>query len=313
MKAVFFGTPEFGRQVLEKIAPFHQIILAVTRPDRPAGRRRRISTPPVKDFCRSAGIPCIQPEKLKDPQLIETIAGTGAALGLVVAYGGFLPTSLLEALPGGFINLHPSMLPRYRGAAPVNWAIIRGEVKTGLTTFLLNDEMDAGPVLMQQEIDIGPEETAGELMKRVAEPGADLMLSTIQGIEAGTISPEPQDDSLATFAPMLKKEDGLIDWAAPAREVFNLIRGVNPWPGAYCYHGRNLIKIHRSSPADYREERPGEILYADRQKGLVISTGDGTLLIRELQREGGFAQPFDAFLRGARWRPGQVLSSEPEE
>lgn len=309
MNCVFFGTPEFSRRVLELIINRHKVSLVVTQPDRPAGRGRKLISPPVLDFCRSEGIECLQPQSPKDPGLIDKIRNTGAEAGILVSYGSYIPGTLLDSLPHGFINLHPSLLPKYRGAAPVNWALIRGEKKTGVTIMKMTGEMDAGPILKQKEIVIRPDETAGELLMRLAKPGAELMLEALDEMSAGSLLMVPQDESRATYAPTLKKEDGSIDWTLTAGEIVNLVRGVNPWPGAHTYNGRMRVKVWYASEAGREGGTPGEILVADPRSGLLVAAGRGSVSLEILQKEGGKPLPFGTFLPGARWKVGDILSA----
>ncbi len=311
MDAVFLGTPDFAGLVLRDLAARHRILAVVTQPDKRAGRGRRPTPPPVKEVSRDLDLPCLQPADARGADLPSRLAATGAEVGLVVAYGGYLPASLLAALPRGFINLHPSLLPRYRGAAPVNWAIIKGEEITGLTVIRMTGKMDAGPILGQRAMEILPDESAGELLTRMAAPGALLLDSVLDDLAAGSAFNVPQDDTLATQAPRLRKEDGLIDWSRPAREIHNLVRGVNPWPGAITYHGGDAVKVWRTSPLEAMGGRPGEIVAADPGRGLVVAAGTGSLSLERLQREGGQVLPAGDFLRGARWRAGRILTSAP--
>ncbi len=305
MRLVFMGTPAFACPTLEILLSSHHEILAVfTQPDKPAGRGQRLTPPPVKGLALEAGLPVLQPPKVRPEDLSQYAPG-----GVVVAaYGKFLPRKVLDLSPYGCINLHPSLLPKYRGAAPINWAILRGEDFTGVTTMFISEEMDAGPILLQEATAIGPRETAEELGERLARMGAELMLKTLEGLEAGTLEPRPQEHEAATFAPKLKKEDGLIEWQKGAQEISRLVRGVCPWPGAHTLFREKTLKLWAVEPLleDAAGAKRGELLQRG-PGGLAVATGEGLLLIKELQLEGGKRMSAQAFLAGHRLKEGELL------
>jgi methionyl-tRNA formyltransferase len=305
MDCVFFGTPDYARRVLEGIIPRHAVRLAVTQPDAPSGRGRTLTPPPVKEAALAAGIPVLAPPDLRDPSTAARIAQAGARVGVVVSYGGYLPRRVTGVFPLGCINLHPSLLPRYRGAAPVQWAVINGDATTGVSVIRVAPAMDAGPILAQEEVAVEPAETAGELLLRTVEPGTRLLLAVMDALAGDRAVERSQDDSLATFAPRLRKEDGLIRWDWPSRRIVDLVRGVNPWPGAHTRHGSTRVAVWRAETAP-GSGAPGEILSADRS-GILVAAGSGAVRLLTLQREGSQALPADQFLRGARWTPGQRL------
>lgn len=300
------GTPAFAVPSLRRLAAGgHQVAAVVTNPDRPQGRGQRLAPPPVKEAALELGLEVLQPAALDEPGLAERLTALEPDLFAVVAFS-ILPRPLL-ALPSlGSVNLHPSLLPAYRGAAPIIWAVIRGERKTGLSTFLLNPRVDAGDLLLQEEVGIDPEETAGELEARLAPLGADLLVRTVDGLGQGVITPRRQDQSRVSRAPKLQKEDGRLDWNQPAEALRNRIRGTNPMPGAFTQWRGGLLKVHRSRPATGRGE-PGAVLLADPRQGLVVATGDGALLLTEVQPAGKPPMEGSAFVRGYPVQAGDHL------
>ena len=306
MKLVFMGTPHFAVPCLRRLAASaHQVVAVVTNPDRPQGRGQRLAAPPVKEAAIELGLEVLQPAALDEPGLAEHLAACQPDLFAVVAFS-ILPRPLLEVPRLGSVNLHPSLLPAYRGAAPIIWAVIRGERETGLSTFLLNPRVDAGDLLLQERVAIDPEETAGELEARLGPLGADLLLRTVDGLEQGTIEPQRQDQGRVSRAPKLQKEDGRLDWNQPTEALRNLIRGANPMPGAFTEWTGGLLKVHRSRPADQRGE-PGTVLLADPRQGLVVATGDGALLLTEVQPAGKPPMEGSAFVRGYPIQAGDHL------
>ncbi len=249
MRIVFCGTPQFAVPTLKHLLAQNefQIVAAITQPDRPRGRGQEVSFSPVKETAKAAGIPVHQPEKIRAPEAQELLQKIAPDAIVIIAYGQIIPARLLPIPKLGWINLHASLLPKYRGAAPINWAIVNGETTTGVTSMRIDAGMDTGEMLLQRELEIGPSETAPELAARMSELGAPLMAETLRGLAAGTIVPRPQAHEQASCAPMLKKEDGRVDWSRPAQEIFNRIRGFAPWPGAYTYLPRaNLPHLGRA-------------------------------------------------------------------
>ena len=307
MRIVFMGTPEFAIPSLNILLENrYEIASVVTGPDRPAGRGQKVSQSPVKAFSAARGLQVLQPEKLKDPVFLEELAALGPQLFVVVAYR-ILPPEVLRIPAFGGFNLHASLLPRYRGAAPIQWAIIRGERETGVTTFFLKEQVDTGGIILQARTTIAPEDTAGDLHDRLAAIGAELVLQTVRLIETGKAVPKRQDDALATTAPKLRKEDCKIDWSRSAGEVHNFIRGLSPKPCAYSFYGGKTLKMHRSKlTGEERGGSPGEILRADSR--LVVAAGSGSLSVEQLQLEGKNILPAEKFLRGFALRVGDRFS-----
>ena len=325
MRIVFMGTPASAAASLETLLDGpHEVVGVVTQPDRPSGRGQATTPSPVRRVAERHGIPVLTPLRMKDPGLLERLRGWRPDLVAVVAYGRILPQTILDVAPLGCVNVHYSLLPRYRGAAPMQWAILQGEAVTGVTTMRLVAEMDAGPVLLAEEAPMEPGDTVTSLEARLAPLGARLLMETVAGLGQGALTPRPQDPAAATFAPMLRKEDGLIDWSRPAREIERRVRAFTPWPSAFTWWQRKRIKVHAAtvvpeeradapraeataadSPASpaRRRETPGTVSGAGAD-GIRVATGDGALLLTELQLEGRKRMPAEAFLRGAGLRQG---------
>ncbi|TLY28297.1 MAG: methionyl-tRNA formyltransferase [Ignavibacteria bacterium] len=306
MRIVFMGTPEFALPSL-KILLEHEYPIAavVTGPDKPAGRGLQVSSSPVKAFAQERKLGILQPEKLKEDSFIASLRSLEPDLFVVVAFR-ILPAEVFRIAKLGAFNLHASLLPKYRGAAPINWAIIKGERETGVTTFFLQETVDTGTILLQARVPIGENETAGELHDRLAGVGAEIVLHSVRLIESGKAVPKPQDDSLATPAPKILKEHTKIDWSKGAVEVHDLVRGLSPRPCAFAYHNRTLLKIYRTTLAgDAGAGAPGEIL--DAADRLRVSTGDGVIEILEIQQEGKRKMTAAEFLRGYRLSAGDKL------
>ncbi len=287
VRVVFLGSPEFAVPCLRALYEHHDVALVVSQPDKPAGRGAQLTAPAVKLVAQQLGVPVIQPRSARTPELRDALIGSGAELAVVVAYGKILPVPVLEALPRGCINVHGSLLPSYRGAAPVQWAVIHGERETGVSIMQLDAGMDTGPVLLERRVAVDPAETSGELLERLAPIGAQALLEAITAIAAGTAQPAPQDHARASHAPMLAKADGLIDFALPAAAVAARIRGVDPWPGAQAQLRGQIIKLFRARPVlgAAPGALPGTVL-AIGATGIVVTAGDGAVEIRELQAAG---------------------------
>ncbi len=307
MRVLFYGTPEFALPTLDALLARHQVVAIVTRPDRPSGRGQRLMAPPVKRRAEAAGIPALQPARLRDPEWPERLARFDAEVAVVVAFGQILPKAVLDVPARGSINVHASLLPRYRGAAPVAWAIIRGETETGITTFRMDPGMDTGDILLQEATPIGLEETAGELGARLADLGARVLLGTLDRLD--TLAATPQDQAAATLAPRLKKEDGWLRLAEPARALANRVRGCNPWPGAALMApgGRRLL-LWRATVVPHPGSAPPGTLVPTGPGAIAIATGQGLLLPRLVQPESRRAMEWEDFLRGARLGPGARLA-----
>jgi methionyl-tRNA formyltransferase len=303
LKILFYGTPEFALPALESLRAEHEIVAVVTQPDRPAHRGQKLTPPPVKVAAEAAGLPVLQPPRLRDPGWPERLRALGAEIAVVVAFGQILPQAVLDAPARGSINIHGSLLPKYRGAAPIQWAIIRGETVTGITTFQMDAGMDTGPILMTADTPIGPEETAGELSERLAPLGARVILDTLARLDTLRATPQPAEG--ATLAPRLKKSDGVLDWRRPARDLVNLVRGCNPWPGATTSTPAGPLAVWRARAVD-GAGAPGTLIAHERT--LAIATGAGALLPVEVQPESRRAIAWDEYLRGARLTAGRTLT-----
>lgn len=303
------GTPDFAAANLQALVEGpDEVVAVVSQPDRARGRGKKVSPTPTKVLAEAAGIPVLQPVKIKTEEYRNGLLSYQPDLIVVAAYGRILPPSLLELAPMGCINVHGSLLPRYRGAAPVQWAIIRGETEVGVTIIQMDQGMDTGDMLLKAKILADPEETAGSLMKKLAELGGQTLLKAIKGLKEGSISPVPQDHSQATLAPMLEKDDGLIDWNKEALEIACLIRGLDPWPSAFCFLNSCRLQLFRPEVVYQASTTPpGTVLRVDRQ-GMFVACGRHVLLIKELQPEGKKRMTVEAFLCGHAIPPGTLLS-----
>lgn len=315
VSVVFFGTPTFALSAIERLmASRHRVVGVVTQPDRPRGRGQQLSEPPVKRIARASGLPVLQPEQLKDLQFLVALAALKADLGVVAAYGRILPDEVLHTPRLGLINIHASLLPRYRGAAPVHRAVMAGESQTGVTILQLVSQLDAGPILASVARPIGPEETSEEIEHDLARLGAELVIPVIDDLVAGRMHPILQDERLATYAPRLTRADGLIDWSRPARVVHNQVRGLHPWPRACAYLGRVRYVIFRTAlreTAAGADRAPGQVLQADGDD-LIVAAGGGTALaILQLQLEGRRPMSTREFLAGHPIRPGSTFTASP--
>jgi methionyl-tRNA formyltransferase len=309
---LFMGTPRFAVASLEAIANTgEKLIGVVTQPDRPKGRGELIASSPVKDWAVAQDIPVYQPAKVRDLEFLKQLRDLSPDLIVVVAFGQILPKTLLEIPRNGCVNVHASLLPRYRGAAPINWAIIRGERETGVTTMQMDEGMDTGPILLQERLPIESDETAESLAGRLQVTGARLLVRTIAELKAGRLKPKPQDSSQATMAPLLKKEDGLILWDQPAEAIVNLVRGLIPWPGAYTYYGPQLwrlLKVSALGPL-LKHATPGEILEVKKDE-VLVATADRIIRIEELQPENKRRMKTREYLAGHDLKAGTILSNE---
>lgn len=307
MRTLFMGTPDFALQTLQGLIDAGCNLIGVyTQPDRPKGRGKQLAAPPIKELALHHDIPVYQPIKLRQPEAVAELEALAPDLIVVVAYGQILPKSVLDIPRYGCINVHASLLPRYRGAAPINKAIIDGETETGITTMYMDVGLDTGDMLIKKSLTIGPQETAGELHDRLAVLGRETMEETLQKLCAGTLQREVQDDDQSTYASMMKKEDGRIDWSRSAVEVHNQIRGLDPWPGTYTSLNGELLKLARTSPEAADGGKPGSIMSAD-NNGVSIACGTGTLLVKELQLAGRKRLAAGDFLRGCPLEPGLLL------
>ena len=313
LRIAFFGTPAFGVPTLEALLrSSHQVVAVVSQPDRPRGRGHRLHDGPVKARAMAAGIAVLQPDRLRDAGLAATFERLGADLGVVAAYGRILPEPLIRAPRLGMINVHASLLPRYRGAAPVHRAVIAGERETGVTIMRIVKALDAGPMLAAIKRPIGPDETSDQVERELALAGAQLLASVVDRLAVEPYEGEPQDEASATFAPRLTKADGLVDWTLPAERIHNLVRGLHPWPHAYTFlHGRRHILLQSAAIPESSSEAPvGTILEAAGDR-LVIAAGGGGVRILRLQAEGKRPATAREFLAGHRLEPGDRFGSGP--
>jgi methionyl-tRNA formyltransferase len=307
-RIIFMGTPQFAVPTLETlIREKYEILSVVTQPDRPSGRGRKLAPSPVKAEAQEHNLGILQPERLDD-RFLDAIVPFRPDLFVVVAFGQIIPGKVLGSARWGGINIHASLLPRYRGSAPIQWAIINNERTTGLTTMFMDEGLDTGPILLQQEVDIREGETAGELHDRLAAIAPDLLIRTLQGLAEGTVREIAQDDSLATYTSKLTKEQGLIDWSWPAERLYGLIRGLDPWPGASTYWNGKPLKLFRCLLADTSSKysSPGRVKDFT-ERGLEIETGRGTVIVNEFQSPGKRRLPAREFIQGSRIGPGSIL------
>lgn len=309
MRIVFMGTPDFSVPALKALVEAgHEVAAVVTQPDRPRGRGKELQMTPVKVQALAYGIPVYQPEKVKDPAFVEILRNLQPEVIVVIAFGQILSRDLLDLPPYGCINIHASLLPKYRGAAPIQWAVIDGEKETGVTTMMMDVGLDTGDMLEKTVIPLDPKETGGSLFDKLSQAGGPLILSTLEKLKAGTAVRTPQTDEDSTYAKMLTKSLGQIDWSMETAAIERLIRGLNPWPSAYTFvHGKTL-KIW---DADVLKESsdgaaPGQIIRTD-PHSLIVAAGEALLSIQELQLEGKKRMDVETFLRGYTIEKGEIL------
>lgn len=307
-RIVFFGTPSFAIPCLEGLLQgSDEVVAVVTQPDREKGRGRKKSPSPVKEIALKHGVAVHQPEKVKEISFLDAMKTLMPDLFVVVAFGQILPKPLLDIPRFGAVNVHGSLLPGYRGAAPIAWAILRGEKKTGITTMMMDEGMDTGNILMQAELQIEKEDNGDTLQEKLSSLGAQLLTKTIEGMKAGSLSPKPQDHSKATYAPPLKKEDGRIDWKKRAEEIDLQIRAFNPWPGAFTGWEKGLLKIYGGEVRKGTSPKePGSILWVG-SDFIEVATGDGSFLLRDVQPEGKRRMSARDFLSGHRISVGTIF------
>jgi methionyl-tRNA formyltransferase len=315
MRVVFCGTPEFAVPTLRRLLaePGFEVSAVLTQPDRPRGRGMELAAPPsgVKQLAQEAALEVFQPEKIRAPEAQQWLEAKAPDTVVLIAYGQIIPARLLAIPRLGWINLHASLLPKYRGAAPIAWAIARGDSRTGITTMQIDAGMDTGPVLLRAELEIGPDETAPELTARMAEAGAPLVIETLAGLDRGTLAPEPQNPAEATHAPLLKRDDGRIAWEMTAHEIYNRMRGFAPWPGTFAeFRGTRMHLWGRPaahSPAATEALEPGTILPTN--ESFLVACGGGTwLCLGEVQPEGRRRMTAREFVNGARITRGERLA-----
>lgn len=301
MRLVFLGTSAFACPALTALAKVHEIALVITQPDRPAGRKRELKSPAVKVEAARLGLSIAQPERINDDEGLELLRKADPEVIIVASYGQILREAVFSLPCLGTINIHASLLPRFRGAAPINWAIIRGEERTGITTFLIDEGMDTGKILIKRPLAIGKDETAGELHDRLAALGAKAILDTLNGIEAGTLKSTLQEEKVASLAPKLTRKDGRIDWGKGAHEIHNQVRGMSPWPSAFTHLGNERVKVHRATITGIGcgNTLSGEITLRETGR-LLVGTKDELIEILEIQRESRPRMSGRDFLNGLR-------------
>jgi len=308
LRIVFMGTPQFAVSSLQALLESrHQVVAVVTQPDRPRGRGRNLTPPPVKELALAAGVPVLQPTAIRTPEFREELYGYRADLFAVTAYGRILPGALLNLPPLGTINVHGSLLPKYRGAAPVQWAILNGDAETGITIMQMDEGMDTGDILLPGAIPIEADDTAATLAVKLADLGGQLLVEALDKLQCGELTPRAQDDSAASLAPPLTKEQGVIDWTESAASISCRIRGLDPWPTAYTFlDGKRLRLFKPEIVASSDNAKPGTVIRTD-PAGLLIATGRESLLIKEVQLEGARRMEVGPFLQGRKLDPGIIL------
>jgi methionyl-tRNA formyltransferase len=306
MRLVFLGTPAFAVPTLEAIvAAGHEVVEVITQPDRPRGRGQHLALSPVKEAALRLAIPVYQPERVRRPEAQEHLRELAAEAMVVVGYGQIIPQSVIDMAPLGIINVHASLLPKYRGAGPIQWAIVNGETRTGVTTMRIDAGIDTGQMLLKAETEIGPEENALELGRRLSVMGAELLVRTLDGLAAGTIVGESQDNDQATYAPLLKKEDGAVDWSRPAQQIHNRVRGLQPWPGAYTAFRGHTLHLWRTRVVEIAgTSAPGTVVAV---RPLTVQCGSGGIELLEVQMEGRKRVPAGDFANGQRLTENEIL------
>jgi len=311
LRIIFMGTPEFACPTLQKLIDRgEEVIAVITQPDRPKGRGQQTVPPPVKVLAEQHAIPVIQPVKVRLPEVVDSIRQLAPDLIVVVAFGQILPKSLLDIPRYGCINVHASLLPRWRGAAPLNWCIIKGDAETGITTMMMDVGLDTGDMLLKKATPIDPDGNTDVLHDRLSLLGAETLAETLDLLKAGKLVREKQDDALTCYAPMLKKDDGLIDWNREPQQIRNLVRGMTPWPGAFSFVDGRMVKIYQVRTAA-GEGLPGTVIHAGRE-GLEVACAGGSIIVEELQLEGKKRLPARDFLAGYKIAPGTILGKRIE-
>ncbi len=309
MRIVFMGTPDFAVPSLKALLHSdHRVVGVVTQPDRPKGRGQELAVSPIKQLAVQRKIPILQPLKMKDPAFLDALSAWKPDLIVVTAFGRILPKIILDLPPRHCINVHASLLPQYRGAGPIQWAIVNGERETGITTMLMDEGMDTGAILLQERMPIAPDDTAGTLSAKLAEVGGRLLIDTLTRLEKGTLVPQPQDNARATMAPLLKKEDGLLDWTMTAEQLTNRVRGLSPWPGAYTFAKGDRWTIWRAAASGQSVDTAPGTVHSTTKDAILVTTGNGLLAITELQPANGRRMAAAQYLAGHPLSPGLILS-----
>lgn len=310
MKVIYMGTPDFSVGALEAIIKAgHEVVLVVTQPDKPKGRGKAMQASPVKECALSHGIEVFQPTKIRESENVEYLRKFGADIFVVAAFGQILPKSILDMPKYGCVNIHASLLPKYRGAAPIQWAVINGDEVTGVTTMLMNEGIDTGDMIAKKQVRLAEDETGGSLFDRLADTGAELIVETMKMLEEGTAEFTPQNSEEATHTSMISKELGSIEWSKPAAEIERLIRGLNPWPSAYTRLKGKTFKIWKAQVVEVSSsDKPGTIIKIGKDE-LLVQTGEGALSLMEVQLEGKKRMDVASFLRGCQIEEGIVLTN----
>lgn len=309
---VFMGTPSFSVPFLDAIIKSRrEVALVITQPDKPKGRGQKLMPPPVKEFAMSLNIPVLQPEKLSEASVAEAIRGLNPEFIVVVAYGKIIPSQILKIPVKGCINVHASILPEYRGASPIQWAVINGRTHSGVTTMLMDETLDTGDILLQETVEIDRTDTAGSLGVTLSETGPRLLIKTLDGLERGGIIPIPQSHDKASYASLIKKEDGIINWKESSEHIYNKIRGFDPWPGVYTFYKGKRWGIWKADVKDdtIPAAKPGEVIDVI-PDGIVVAAGKGAVNIKEIQPEGKRRMRVDEYLRGHKVEKGILLGDE---
>lgn len=307
---VFMGTPSFALPSLKKLIEKENVIAVYTQPDRPRGRGQKTLPSPIKEMAEEYRIPCFQPLHFKNRSTIEELKALDPDLIVVIAYGLFLPKSVLDIPPHKTLNIHPSLLPKYRGAAPIQWALINGDAETGVTILYVTPQMDAGDMLLQKKIKIREEDTYDSLQTKLSTLGADLLLETISGLKNRTLTPTPQNPKNVSQAPKLSKDIGHLDWSQSARTLYNLIRGANPWPGTTTFLETELLKIHAARVTDELFQGKAGKIHALTSEGMEVETPKGLLLLTEVQKPNKRKMKASEFLKGQKIALGSYLGTQ---
>lgn len=309
MKIIFMGTPEFAVPSLDALLNSkHNVAAIVTQPDKPAGREKRLTPPPVKVRALKAGLTVLQPERIKDEGFIKTLSELIPDIIVVAAFGKILPSKILHLPKHGCINVHASLLPKYRGAAPINWAIINGEKETGITIMQMDEGLDTGDILLQEGIPIAKDDTTGTLSVRLSQLSVKLLIKALEAIDVDRIKAIPQDNSKASFAPILKKGNGRIDWTREAEDIYNMVRGMDPWPGAFTYYKGEVWRVWKTAVGNNSNGTPGTVINVDGGK-IDIACGKGAISITEMQPANKKRMVVSDFLRGNKIETGIILGA----
>ena len=314
MKLIFMGTPDFAVSSLAALVEAgHEVLLAVTQPDKPKGRGHKMAPPPVKEYAQSKGIEVYQPTSMRTQEVLDKLASYGAQVFIVAAYGKILPQTILDLPQYGCINVHASLLPKYRGAAPIQWSIANGETVTGVTTMQMDAGLDTGDMLLKTEVAILPEDTGETLHDKLAAAGARVLLETLDRLEAGTLSREKQDDSLSCYAPMLNKEVSRIDFSKTAAEIVNLVRAMNPYPTAHTLYQGRRMRVFCAEAETYaaKGRMCGEIIDVS-DSGILVRCANGAVRITEVQFDGKKRMPVREYLKGNRMESGEILGAQQQ-